>query len=165
MEVMTIDDQRVPRNVTRDAAGDQLIFDLQGASDIPSQLVSEGTILALGLITALIGPNHPRVLLVDDLEHGLHPKAQRRLIPIFRKILEENQDLQIIGTTHSPYILDELEPREIRITFADDHGATQCAALERHPDFPRWKDEMWPGEFWSVVGEQWVVNGEGRESR
>jgi recombinational DNA repair ATPase RecF len=24
---------------------------------------------------------------------------------------------------------------------------------------------MWPGEFWSLVGEQWVANGQGREGR
>jgi len=29
-------------------------------------------------------------------------------------------------------------------------------SLRDHPDFERWKDEMMPGEFWSMVGEDWI---------
>ncbi len=138
-----------------------LILDYEGAPDIPAHLASDGTILVLGLLAGLLGPSQPNLILVDDLELGLHPKAQRKLIPLLRTILSENQDLQIIATTHSPYVVDELEPKEVRITWAGEDGVTQCARLDSHPEFERWKDEMWPGEFWSLVGEQWVANGQG----
>jgi len=163
-EVVTIDDARLQRNVTREYIGDQLIFDFQGASNVPAHLASEGTILTLGLIATLLGPERPRLILVDDLERGLHPKAQREVVRLLRMILDENQDLQIIATTHSPYPVNELDPKEVRITWASEDGATRCAPLGKHPDFERWKDELWPGEFWSVVGEQWVGDGQGRES-
>jgi predicted ATPase len=164
-EVVTIENARLSRIVTREYIGDQLILDFQGAPDIPAHLASEGTILTLGLITALLGTDRPRLVLLDDLDHALHPIAQRKIIPLLRRILEENPELQIIATTHSPYPVDELEPKEVRITWAGEDGVTRCDRLDSHPDFERWKDEMWPGEFWSLVGEQWVANGQGRERR
>ncbi len=162
-EVVTIDSDRLTRRIKREFLGDEVVFDFEGASDIPAHLASEGTILVLGLLTALLGPARPKFFLLDDIDHGLHPKAQRKIIPLIRTILEENSDLQIIATTHSPYIVDELEANEVRITWAGEDGATQCGHLDSHPDFDRWKDEMWPGEFWSLVGEQWVANGQGVE--
>ena len=130
---------------------------------MPGYLASEGTMRILGLLAALLGPVAPRLMLVDDLDLGLHPKAQRKLLPMICAILDEVPDLQIVATTHSPYIVDELDPQEVRVTWAGEGGITTCARLDEHPDLERWKDEMWPGEFWSLVGEQWVSNGQGGE--
>ncbi len=33
------------------------------------------------------------------------------------------------------------------------------ASLTSHPKFPKWKDEMAPGEMWSLFGEKWVAEG------
>jgi predicted ATPase len=164
-EVVTIDGASLTRRLNKEYMGDEVVLDFQGAPDIPAHLASEGTILVLGLLTALLGSVRPKLVLLDDLDHGLHPKAQRKVIPLIRRVLDENPDLQIIATTHSPYVVDELDPKEVRITWANEDGATQCAPLQSHPDFERWKDELWPGEFWSLVGEQWVGNGQGREGQ
>lgn len=164
-EVVTIDGASLTRRLNKEYMGDEIVLDFIGAPDIPAHLASEGTILMLGLLTALLGSVHPKLVLLDDLDHGLHPKAQRKLVSMLRKVLEENPELQIIATTHSPYIVDELDPKEVRITWANEDGVTQCARLENHPDFDRWKDEMWAGEFWSLVGEQWVGNRQGREGQ
>ena len=57
----------------------------------------------------LIKADFPRygLVLIDEIESSLHPRAQRRLI---RDLAEKCRDreLQIILTTHSPYILEEL---------------------------------------------------------
>lgn len=47
------------------------------------------------------------LVLIDEIESSLHPRAQRRLI---RDLAEKCRvsELQIIMTTHSPYILEEL---------------------------------------------------------
>ena len=71
--------------------------------------------------------------------------------------MEENLGTQIIMTTHSPYLLDNLDPKEVRLTTLNDDGSATCAALVDHPDFDRWKDEMTPGEMWSLFGEKWVA--------
>lgn len=47
----------------------------------------------------------PGVLLIDEAENQLHPKWQKRLI---RTILEIFPNLQIIATTHSPFIISSV---------------------------------------------------------
>ena len=54
-------------------------------------------------------------------------------------------------------MLDCMETKEVRMTFLQDDGATACAALASHPKFEKWKDEMAPGEMWSLFGEKWLV--------
>jgi predicted ATPase len=134
-----------------------LLFDTVGADSLPANQVSEGTLLVLGLLAALHAPGRPNLVLLDDLDRGLHPKAQRELISLLRGLLDTNPDLQLLATTHSPYMLDSMETNEVRMTFLRDDGSTVCAALTSHPKFPKWKDEMTPGEMWSLFGEKWLV--------
>jgi predicted ATPase len=136
-----------------------LLFDTVGADSVPAHQVSEGTLLVLGLLTALHTSGRPNLVLLDDLDRGLHPKAQKELITLLRGLLETNPDLQIVATTHSPYMLDCMGVNEVRMTFLNDEGATMCAALTSHPKFPKWKDEMTPGEMWSLFGEKWMAEG------
>jgi predicted ATPase len=137
--------------------GETLVFDTVSASGIPSTCMSDGTLLVLGLLTVLYTSKRSQLILLDDIEHGLHPKAQREIVPLMRQLLKTTPNLQIVATTHSPYLVDVLEPGEVRITTLTDEGAVRCRPLDSHPEFARWKDEMSPGEFWSAVGEKWVA--------
>jgi predicted ATPase len=139
-----------------DAYGASLLIDYQGVEGVKASHVSSGTLFALGLLTVALGPDSANVILLDDLDHGLHPKAQMELIAVFRNLIEQNSELQIIATAHSPYILHRLEWNEIRVTELREDGSALCAKLEDHPDVERWKESMTPGEFWSHIGDEWV---------
>jgi predicted ATPase len=132
-----------------------LLFDTVGANSIPAQYASEGTLLVLGILAVLYGENRPQVLLLDDLDRGLHPKAQLELVTFLRTLLENQPGLQLIATTHSPYILDRLNSEEVRLVTLRD-GWAVCGRLQDHPEFERWKEEMTPGEFWMMFGEKWL---------
>jgi predicted ATPase len=149
--------RRLRHTPTRPNQPSSLLFDTVGADSLPASQVSEGTLLVLGLLAALHAPDRPSLILLDDLDRGLHPKAQKELITLLRGLLDTNPDLQIVATTHSPYMLDCMGVNEVRMTFLKDDGATVCAALTDHPKFPKWKDEMTPGEMWSLFGEKWLV--------
>ncbi len=67
----------------------------------------------LDLFRTLQGlPNHS-LLLVDEVEASLHPRAQRRLVR-FLLWLARQRRIQVILSTHSPFVLEEL-PQEARI--------------------------------------------------
>jgi predicted ATPase len=57
------------------------------------------------------------LVLIDEIESSLHPRAQRRLMRDLAERCRESE-LQIIITTHSPYILEEL-PLEARMQILD----------------------------------------------
>lgn len=156
-ETVKIDGDELTRHVTREYTGEQLVFDFDSALNVPAVMVSEGTLLVTGLLATMISNSNPRTLLIDDLDHCLHPKAQMELIGVLRKLLEKYPDLQIIATSHSPYILDKLKPNEVRVMAIQDDGSAICKPLTDHPDFERWKESMSPGEFWTTFYEDWLT--------
>ncbi|TYK48413.1 AAA family ATPase [Actinomadura decatromicini] len=89
---------------------------LEGQGSVPSTLLSDGTLRILGLLAALHDPDHAGVLLVEEIENGLHPG---RLAELLRRIQERVTDLndpasldrplrQVIITSHSPVVVSEL---------------------------------------------------------
>lgn len=136
--------------------GDVLLFDFRGVSAVPARSASDGTLIVLGLLTAIIASDGPKLILLDDLDHRLHPKAQMDLVGLIRELLDQFPDLQIIATAHSPYILDKLKPNEVRVMALKDDGSAVCKPITDHPDFERWKESMSPGEFWSTFYEDWL---------
>lgn len=62
-------------------------------------------------IADLIAIEIPRysIVLIDEIETSLHPRAQRRLVRDLAEI-SRTKLVQFILTTHSPYILEELPP-------------------------------------------------------
>ena len=64
------------------------------------------------------------LVLIDEIESSLHPSAQRRLVQDLATVCRE-RELQIILTTHSRYVLDEL-PREARILIFNQNGERQA---------------------------------------
>ena len=158
--VVQIEDQGVPYEEERKERGDELLFDMSSADGVAARHVSEGTLLATGILTAIVGKGHrdPHTLLIDDLGKGLHPKAQRDLVAVLRKIQEQREDLQIVFTTHSPYIVDELSPEEVYLLNTDDEGIAHARRLSEHPDSDRALEVLTTGEFWSAEGEDWVID-------
>ncbi|TKD00095.1 AAA family ATPase [Polyangium fumosum] len=152
-----IDDSPMMHAVERHYWGQQLVLDFKGAPDVPAPLASEGTLLVIGLLTALWTEPRPRLLLLDDIDKALHPRAQGELVAQLRKVLAMDPELQILATSHSPYLLDHFEPEEVLVTALRPDGSTACAPLTEHPDFERWKSTTRTGELWSFVGEDWVT--------
>ncbi len=80
------------------------------------------------------------LILIDEIETSLHPRAQRRLI---RDLAEKARqaEVQIILTTHSPIILEELPP-EGRLYIID--GETKQLARGVSPEFAMTKMDEEP---------------------
>lgn len=63
----------------------------------------------LDLMRALQEVPKNALVIIDEVEASLHPRAQRRLINFLLKLCRERR-IQIILSTHSPYVLEELPP-------------------------------------------------------
>ena len=141
-------------------SGSKLYFDFQGAKDVPAHHASQGTLIALALLTVLHSAERPRVVLLDDFDHALHPRAQLELVRMIKELLalEEFQDTQIIATTHSPYVLDEVPPSSVIAFALRDDGTVASKPLSEHPDAAKTKRALKSGELWSLDAERgWVL--------
>lgn len=156
-ERIAIDDQAIWRSFEEQVPGHKFSLDFGTGRVIPADLLSEGTVLALGLLVVLRQPRCPRLVLLDDLDSALHMEAQAELIHCLRDVLSARPDLQISCTSHSPYLLDNFKLEEVRLTALDAAGNTVCRPLHEHREVERWKKMLRPGELWASVGEEWLV--------
>lgn len=159
MEKLDIDGQPIWRPVDESQIGDRFSIEFDDGSEVPADLLSEGTVLALGLLAKLREPGRPRLLLLDDLDRGLHLGAQVKLVHVLRELMRLDPELQVVCTTHSPYLLDLFEPAEIRVLALDSERRTHARPLTEHPEFGKWKFGTQTGELWAALGEDWVIAG------
>lgn len=143
-------------------AGHKIYFDFAGAADVPAHGASQGTLILLSLLTILHGPNRPTLILLDDLEHALHPRAQIELVKMLKGLiaLKEFSDLQIVATTHSPYALDALDSEDVHVFAPRADGTVASKRLSQHPEAARTKGSLSAGELWSLDPERKWVLGE-----
>ena len=93
--------------------------------------VSEGVLYFLALLCIVHQPEPPKLLLLEEPEKGVHPRRIKEVMDyIFT--LAETKDIQIIMTTHSPYVVDEFKDLEECIYIFDrDAAATTVKNLQR----------------------------------
>lgn len=142
------------RHYQRNVIGSEIVFDYSHARGVQAKHASEGTLLLLALLT-VVATEDISVLLLDDIDRALHPKAQQQLVDYLRVISERG--IQTIATTHSPYLVLHLEYDEVRAMTLSDSGAALIGKLTEHPEYPRWNEHMSTSEFWTVFGEEWLA--------
>ncbi len=74
-----------------------------------SEDISVGTIQMIALLVAAFDPRTPLVV-IEEPENSIHPWALRNLVEAFRLASEKKQ---ILLTTHSPILLDQMKPEEV----------------------------------------------------
>jgi predicted ATPase len=90
--------------------------------------MSDGTLRALGLMTAVYQPQTPAVMAIEEPEATIHPGALGVILDVLR---HASKRTQVIVITQSPEVLDAdwLEDRHIRIVNWQD-GATRVSPLD-----------------------------------
>jgi predicted ATPase len=82
----------------------------------PLSRASFGTVRALALFAMLHDPHPPRLTCIEEIDHGLHPYALDRVVDRMRTASTRTQ---IIAVTHSPALVNRLQPSEL-IVFERD---------------------------------------------
>ncbi|WP_263911459.1 AAA family ATPase [Achromobacter sp. 79A6] len=108
--------------------------DVPGAKDpwrFSAHNMSDGTLRALGVLTALFQTNQdfaPTLIGIEEPETALHPAASAAL----REALERaTQNTQVIVTSHSPDLLDDASIRDDQIlAIVSDEGETKLAPID-----------------------------------
>ncbi len=121
--------RRVPRieKVEAEILADSRLLlrfkDAPFSTPVLSRFASDGTLKMLAYLTLLHDPDPPKLIGVEEPENFLHPRLLPELAEECRAACERTQ---LLVTTHSPFFLDELRPREVRVLWRDDAGYTQA---------------------------------------
>jgi predicted ATPase len=85
--------------------------------------LSDGTLRALALITALAQPSscRPLVIAIDEPELGLHPTALEIVCSLVSSVSVRHQ---VIVSTQSPAVLDYFEPQDVIVAERKDQATT-----------------------------------------
>ncbi len=105
--------------------------------EIPSWLVSDGTLRLLALTLPAYLPDFTGVCLIEEPENGIHPKA----IETAFQSLSSVYKAQILLATHSPIILSLVDYRDILCFSKTNIGAVDIVRGDEHPKLRDWKGE------------------------
>lgn len=141
-------------------SGYSLVFDVRGGQRIPATSISVGTLVTLTLMTIVNLADRPQTLLLDDLDESLHPSAQARLMKALLAVTSGPDAVQIIATSHSPYILDCVEPEAVQVFALRDDGTVAVKCLADHPQAAEHRGTLTAGQLWTLDDEHhWVIDG------
>jgi len=111
---------------------------------IAAEFMSEGLLyyLAFAVLKHIAST---RMLLVEEPENGLHPSRIRDVVQILRVI---SRSTQVVMATHSPLVVNELEPDEVSVITRTPEGGTVARPIAQTPNFERRSEVYALGELW-----------------
>ncbi len=89
---------------------------------------SDGTFNVIAILAHLISnESFGPLLSIEELENCLHPAALKKLIHFLR---DNAKRWPVLITTHSPYVLNEVNPADVIVAVTDETGATHFEKLK-----------------------------------
>lgn len=114
-----------------------LIVCYKGGLEVPSWLVSDGTLRLLALTIPAYLRELSGIFLVEEPENGIHPRA----IETVYESLSSVYTAQVLMASHSPVILSLVQLRDVLCFAKDKTGATDIVKGDEHPALKSWQGE------------------------
>ena len=111
---------------------------------IGTRTMSYGTVFGLMLGTALISPEPASLIAIEAPDTELHPYLMEN---VAEALLAASERSQVIITTHSPYLLDQL-PAESVIVVEKENGMTQCRPIGSSKELKEVIEMLGAGSAW-----------------
>lgn len=112
-----------------------LVIRYANGAEVPSWLVSDGTLRLLALTIPAYLTDLDNVFLIEEPENGIHPRAIETVIQSLSSIYSG----QVLIATHSPVALNLLEAKQVLCFAKDVTGATDIVAGNLHPALQEWR--------------------------
>lgn len=103
--------------------------------DIPSWVLSDGTLRILALTLLAYIPDNEGIYLIEEPENGIHPLA----VETVYQSLSSVYGGQVLVATHSPVVLSIAKPEEILCFSRKEDGEAQIIRGDKHPALKNWK--------------------------
>jgi predicted ATPase len=144
---------RVPRieRVLAEAMPDgRLLLSIKDApflNPVLARFASDGTLKLLAYLVLLHDPDPPPFIGIEEPENFLHPRLLHGLAEECRNSAERGQ---LLVTTHSPFFLNALRAKEVRVLYRDELGYTRIKTASDIAGIQEFIDEG------ALLGDLWL---------
>lgn len=116
---------------------------------VPGWLFSSGTLRMLAILCLLRDPEPAPVVFIEELENGLDPRTIGLLVAEIRRAIQSKRT-QVIATTHSPYLLDQLLFEHVVVVERNEDGAPEFWRPDDETSLSNWRDEFTLGQIYTM---------------
>lgn len=107
--------------------------------DVNASLLSDGTLRVLSIAAAMLSAPEGNLVVIEEIDNGVHPSRARRLLDNIRTIAERRK-LRVLLSTHNPAMLDALPDAalpDVHFCYRDPQGGfSRVVRLRDLPDYP-----------------------------
>jgi len=127
----------------------------EGRGSVSAENLSQGTLYVLATLALAFDPAPPSLICIEEIDRGIHPRLLREVRDALYRLSHpesfglKRTPVQIVATTHSPYLLDLFKDHPEEVVIAQKEG--QAARFERlvdRPDFHELLQEGPLGDIW-----------------
>lgn len=126
-----------------------------GGHSIRAADLSQGTLIALAVLTLAYLPKPPPLVCFEEPDHGLHPRLLRDVHDAIYRLAypesfgEKREAVQVIATTHNPYFLDLFREHPEEIVIAEKTGLeAKFSRLSERADLAEILGDAHLGDVW-----------------
>lgn len=127
--------------------------------EFTARVLSDGTLRFLALLALAYAPQPPGLVCFEEPENGVHPGRLPFIVDTLRGIAERegkgSRRSQVIVNSHSPYLVDLLDPSEMLMASLSEDGQTDFTSVggDLFASNPVLKEILFSGE--QTLGELW----------
>ncbi len=133
----------------------EILMRTRSGERIQAEDLSDGTLFALAFLTLAYMPKPPSIVCFEEPEHGIHPRLLQEIKEGMYRLAypegygDKRAPVQVIATTHSPYLLDLYKdhPEQIVIASKDERG-TKFERLSEMPHLDEFLQDAPLGDVW-----------------
>jgi len=132
-----------------------LLRTTKGRHSVKATDLSQGTLLALAILTIAYLPDPPSIVCFEEPDRGIHPRLLRDVRDALYRLSnpesfqEKREPVQVVATTHSPYFLDLFKDHPEEIVIAHKSGLeARFERLSERSDIAEILGEAPLGEVW-----------------
>jgi predicted ATPase len=127
----------------------------QGGHKVPATDLSQGTLIALALLTLAYHPTPPSLIALEEPDRGIHPHLLRHVKDTLYRLShpescgETRPPVQVIATTHNPFFLDLFKEFPEEVVIANKVGAdVQFQRLSDQPHVKEYLEDAHLSDVW-----------------
>jgi predicted ATPase len=127
----------------------------EGQYKVPASDLSQGTLIALALLTLAYHPTPPSLIALEEPDRGVHPHLLRHVQDTLHRLShpescgEKREPVQVIATTHNPFFLDLFRELPEEIVVANKVGLdVQFQRLSDQPHIHEYLEDTHLSDVW-----------------